>query len=447
MFTSTASIFTQPDQIKVYKYRWVIIFIFLLNIAVNCFQTMQFTIISDVVIKYYEVDSFLVDLSGLIFFIAFIPFFVPIGYIIEKNSLKTTTLISTGLTAAGAVLKIFVNSPERFYLVMMAQFLCAIAQTFLVVLPSEVACAWFDAKEVSTACALGLLGTQIGLALGMTIPSWLIKGSDNKDQVSEEMFTLFIYNAAICILMFTLVWIFFRSRPPLPPSQSQADLVSADKGNKMPVLTAFKGFLKNKDFMIVLLSLGVPYGIWTTFGIVINRIYMHYIPDGGDNDVSFITFAAVISGGCFGNIFFGYVLDKTHQFKIVSLLVLLANTLSTVAQVITMEMGSRTGSFISISLNGFFSGSLIVLSYEYAAEKTYPVPEAYGATAMNIMYAISALLLVVILDLVFDSVGFLTGFIIITVSLALSTMGIYFISPELKRRDANLMKKEKELRF
>ncbi|KAF7277493.1 hypothetical protein GWI33_007079 [Rhynchophorus ferrugineus] len=70
--------------IKVLKYRWVILAIFDLISILNFMQLLQFSIISNIVSKYYDVEDFYVDLTGLVFFISYILLFYPIGYLIEK---------------------------------------------------------------------------------------------------------------------------------------------------------------------------------------------------------------------------------------------------------------------------------------------------------------------------------------------------------------------------
>lgn len=49
-----------------------------------------------------------------------------------------------------------------FYLAIIGQVPTAVGQVFLWSLPTKLATTWFGPEEVSTACAIGVLGTQLG---------------------------------------------------------------------------------------------------------------------------------------------------------------------------------------------------------------------------------------------------------------------------------------------
>ncbi|KAL3280219.1 hypothetical protein HHI36_017718 [Cryptolaemus montrouzieri] len=378
------------DYIKLYKYRWIIIVIYGLFNAINYFQSFLFNVIANIIEDYYGVDETLTQLSGLVFMIAFIFIFIPVGYFIEKTSLRTASLVGAGLTALGNCLKLLAISPDSFYWILISQTICAIAQVFMLLTPSKLASVWFGAEEVSTACAIGLFGTQM----------------------------------------------VFRSKPPTPPSFSQAKL-STTQDDKMTYWVATKGFLKNKDYLIVLFTIGIGYGIWNSFGILVNQIFLQAFPDDDSSEVGILTSITCISGGCFGTMIFGYILDKTHKFKLVAFTVLLANTLASIGQAVCFVNSYKLGVMIIVPINGFFCGSLFVIGFEYAIETTYPTPEPFGAGILNAMVNISAILYVFIYSAV-ANMSFVLGQAIFVVSLALATVATLFISPELRRRNANL---------
>lgn len=47
-------------------------------------QWIQYSIITDIVMKYYKVDAFLVDMTSMIYMITYIPFIFPASYILDK---------------------------------------------------------------------------------------------------------------------------------------------------------------------------------------------------------------------------------------------------------------------------------------------------------------------------------------------------------------------------
>lgn len=60
------------------------------------------------------------------------------------------------------IVKIFCDDTNRIYIVMIGQVLCAIGQVYMISIPSKLATTWFGPQEVSRACALAVLGTQLG---------------------------------------------------------------------------------------------------------------------------------------------------------------------------------------------------------------------------------------------------------------------------------------------
>ncbi|KAL3269456.1 hypothetical protein HHI36_008526 [Cryptolaemus montrouzieri] len=423
--------------IKLDSYRWIIEVIFATYCGINFFQFLQFTIMANITEKYYNVSSTMADCTGLVFMFGFILLFIPVGHIIENTNLRTVAIISTGLTAFGTILKLFAASPTGFYLVLTAQTLCGVGQVFMISIFSKVACVWFGSDEVSTACGIGIMGSQTGLALGALTPSLLVPNSNDMDEITKGLKKLFLLDNLLSIPIFIIVLVFFRSKPESPPSHSQTQFYSGKNYEKIQYLDAFRGFLKNSDYLLIVICFGVPFGIYNSIGIIVNEMYLHYFPEDGKN-VGVLTLMAIISGGVFGTIIFGYILDKTHKFKSVSFLVLTMNFATWVMVIICFHCRFVLATFFVVPLNGFFCESLMVIGFEYAIETTYPTPEAFGASFLNASIYIFAIINVFLMEFIFKNQGFFVAMMIIALFYALSACTILFVSPNLRRRNANL---------
>jgi MFS transporter, FLVCR family, feline leukemia virus subgroup C receptor-related protein len=66
-----------------------------------------------------------------------------------------------GGTCIGSWLKVFSIAPDRFWVTFVGQTIVALSQTYVLSIPVPMAATWFSAKEVSTACSLGLLGAPV----------------------------------------------------------------------------------------------------------------------------------------------------------------------------------------------------------------------------------------------------------------------------------------------
>nr|CAI5826100.1 unnamed protein product [Callosobruchus analis] len=451
------------SETKVYIYRWIILLLFCLCNLINFMQFLQFTIVSDVTQRYYNVDASLVDATGLIFFVTYILFFLPISYLIEKSiqahfncfrdifegkydfitvsetwlkpnipnsvidlnnynlyrkdrlikrggglaSLRVTLISSISLTAAGSLVKLFSNDPDRFYLVLIGQGLCGIGQVYLMSIPSKLASTWFGSEEVSTACAIGILGSQLGKRP-------LIVNTSDKILKKNQ----------ICELLRTLEY-----------TENRVTVLGIE--NQEPFLKNCKDLMKNQDFILILISLGIFNGIWNSFGILVNTIYLKYFPDGG-TDVGIITLCSIISGGCIGSVIFGIILDKTHKFKKTTIAAMIFATVTFAVCIYMFVTKSRLATFFATPLFGFFIASTLVISFEYALEVTYPIPESISCSVLNAAIFLFAIICTLTFEALFDAIDYIYTFVFILVLMLGCTALIYFISGNLRRRDANL---------
>ncbi|XP_015838801.2 heme transporter FLVCR2 isoform X1 [Tribolium castaneum] len=437
--------------VKVYKYRWIILLIFCFFSSINFLQFFQYSIISNITVKYYDVEDTLVDFTGLIFMISFILLCLPANQFIEKYNLRNTALLSSGLTTLGNLVKLFSISRDRFYVVIIGQVLCAIAQVFMTSVPSKLASTWFGPDEVSTACAVAIFGSHIGLAIGCFMPSSLVRNSDNLDKIGGDFMTLQIINGFITVASFIAVLLFFRAKPPLPPSQSQVAIIDAEKPS---IISIIKQMINNRDYLLLVVVIGSSNGLYSSFGILFNSVYLHYFP-GSETAVGIIAALTVVAGGCIGSIIFGYVLDKWHHFKyfpqtvthsynfisrLTTFFIVFFAAVTFSLQIVLMEAKAQLATYFTIPLFGFFIGSTLLVGFEFATELMYPLPEAAACSVLNTFIFIFSVSYTLIFGALYDSIGFIATNMIIVVVLTLSSLLVYFIRPNLRRREANMNK-------
>uniref|UniRef100_A0A0C9RAG2 C09D4.1_0 protein n=1 Tax=Fopius arisanus TaxID=64838 RepID=A0A0C9RAG2_9HYME len=75
---------TQVVETKIYRRRWLVLAIFVLYSASNAMQWIQFSIIGNIIQDYYNVSSFAVDMTSMIYMITYIPFIFPASYLLDK---------------------------------------------------------------------------------------------------------------------------------------------------------------------------------------------------------------------------------------------------------------------------------------------------------------------------------------------------------------------------
>lgn len=153
-------------ETKLYKRRWAMLLIFCAYSMSNGFMWLQYSIISDIVMRFYGTDSEAIDWFSMSYFVAYIPLILPATLLLDKRGLREILLIGSGFNTIGGWIRAGAVDPDMYALAFFGQFICAVASVFILGIPSKLASLWFGEKEVSTACSIGVLGNQVCLSLG-----------------------------------------------------------------------------------------------------------------------------------------------------------------------------------------------------------------------------------------------------------------------------------------
>lgn len=157
------------NEPKVYKRRWIIVFLFCLYSTSNAYQWIHLNIIGNIINKYYNESlpentfqrETAIDWLSMIYMLAYIPLIFPSTFLLNKKGLRIVAICGAFLNCLGAWLKVACVSEDRFPVLMFAQTVCAIAQIFILGLPAQIAAVWFGPNEVSTATSIGVFGNQV----------------------------------------------------------------------------------------------------------------------------------------------------------------------------------------------------------------------------------------------------------------------------------------------
>lgn len=150
---------SQPTRL--YKRRWFIVCLFSSYSLCNSFQWIQYGIINNIFMRFYNVNTFTIDWMSMIYMLTYIPFIFPVTWLLDKKGLRVIALVATALNCAGTWVKVASVRPDLFAVTMLGQFCCSLAQVFILGMPSRIASVWFGSEEVSTACSIGVFGNQV----------------------------------------------------------------------------------------------------------------------------------------------------------------------------------------------------------------------------------------------------------------------------------------------
>ncbi|XP_058808500.1 heme transporter FLVCR2 [Phymastichus coffea] len=370
---------TQAIETKIYARRWLVLGIFVLYSASNSMQWIQYSIISNLIVQYYDVLNFSVEMTSMIYMITYIPFIFPASYFLDRFGLRYAALLGALGTCVGSWIKVVSVSPNKFWIGFAGHTVVAVSQTFILSVPARLAAVWFGPDQVSSACSIGVFGNQLGIAIGFLFPPMLVPDSKDNGVIGQGLQLMF-YIVAICTSVILLLLIlFFKDKPPLPPSPAQA--VQRESEASESFFLSIKRLVTNSGYLLLLLSYAVNVGIFYAISTLLNNIVLTHFP-GHTMDAGRIGLT-IVCAGMLGSVVCGVILDKTHRFKETTLGVYVFSFLGMILFTFTLDVGSIVVVYVTAGLLGFFMTGYLPVGFEFAAELTYPEPEGTSAGLLN----------------------------------------------------------------
>ncbi|KAK4879357.1 hypothetical protein RN001_007503 [Aquatica leii] len=357
--------------IKTYPKRWTMLMLSVLSSALINMQWIQYSVIADIISKYYNVSYEAVNWTSLVYSLLYIPMAIPGSYFLDKFGLRNAVLTSTMLACLGAWVKIFSIPQNMFWVVLLGQTIIATSAMFVVSTSAAIAATWFGSKEKSTACSIGIFGGELGVAIGFLIPSLVVTSDSNDATVGRNLFIMLLVIAVITTILFVAQLIFFEEQPWLPPSNSEVEK-RCNKTPKINLCKILKQFVTHQSFMIHVISNSIGFGINIAVLALLNQILSCYYTDASiqTGRIGLIT----VLSGMLGTVLCGMVLDKYYQYKTQLLVIQFCSIL--VSILFTFALGSNIYIIYGVSaLLGFFWSSIQPIGYETAIELIYPHSE------------------------------------------------------------------------
>ncbi|KAG3258121.1 feline leukemia virus subgroup C cellular receptor 1, transcript variant X1 [Ictidomys tridecemlineatus] len=361
--------------------RFVVLLIFSLYSLVNAFQWIQYSIISNVFQGFYSVSLLHIDWLSMVYMLAYVPLIFPATWLLDTKGLRLTALLGSGLNCLGAWVKCGSVQQHLFWVTMLGQCLCSVAQVFILGLPSHIASVWFGPKEVSTACATAVLGNQLGTAVGFLLPPVLVPNTQNDTVLLAHNISIMFYGTSgVATLLFILTAIAFKEKPPYPPSQAQAAIQDSPP-EEYSYKKSIRNLFKNIPFVLLLISYGIMTGAFYSVSTLLNQMILtHY--EGEEVNAGRIGLTLVVAG-MVGSILCGLWLDYTKTYKQTTLIVYILSFIGMVIFTFTLDLGYIIIVFVTGGILGFFMTGYLPLGFEFAVEITYPESEGTSSGLLN----------------------------------------------------------------
>ncbi|XP_042602361.1 feline leukemia virus subgroup C receptor-related protein 2-like isoform X1 [Cyprinus carpio] len=423
-----------PPETRLYKKRWVIVFLFSLYSLCNSYQWIQYGIINNIFMRFYGVDSFTIDWMSMIYMLTYIPLIFPVAWLLDKKGLRVIALVAAALNCTGTWIKVASARPDLFPVTFLGQFTCSVAQVFILGMPSRIASVWFGSEEVSTACSIGVFGNQLGIAIGFLVPPILVPNVDDLDELAAHIRVMFYITAGVATFLFVLVVIVFQERPDIPPTHAQAAARRMSPENYSYTASIHR-LLRNKAFILLVITYGLNVGCFYAVSTLLNRMIIEHYP-GEEVNAGRIGLTIVIAG-MVGSLICGIWLDRSKTYKQTTLAVYLMSLVGMVLYAFTLDLGHLWVVFITAGTLGFFMTGYLPLGFEFAVELTFPESEGTSSGLLNCSAQVFGIIFTICQGKIMDSFNTLAGNLFLCAFLLIGTIITACIKSDLRRQLAN----------
>ncbi|KYQ54727.1 Feline leukemia virus subgroup C receptor-related protein 2 [Trachymyrmex zeteki] len=423
-----------PLKLKVYKKRWLMLIIYMIYSGVNTSQWIEYSIITNVVTRYYGVSSMMVDWTSMLYMALYATFIFPASYVTDKCGLRWTTIIGASINCLGAWIKTFSIQSDRFYIVFIGQSIVALAQTMVLPLPGRLAAQWFPPTQLSTATSLGIFGTQLGIALGFLLGPIIVKNHNNLDDIGKDLTRLCWMIAIVSTIVLALVLTLFQNGPKLPPSETRALQKLNRTEKREEFIGPIKRLCRNKNYIMLCNSYGLNVGVLNAVSTLLNQIFLTHF-ENGEEDAGRIGLAIILTGMA-GSVSFGIILDKTHKFKQTAMTVYFLTFCGQILFTVFTCMGIKWMVYVSAIFLGYFMSGYLAMGFDLCTEFTYPESENIPAGLLNITSSIYGIILIISLGLLMNTYGDIPVHIGLCLALLLGFILTAITKDEQRRQDA-----------
>jgi MFS family permease len=381
-------------QESVSPYRWVVLIVFMLNVAMSQIMWMTFAPIArDAAAVFTGGDVDMVDLLAVLAMLAWLPFAIPAAWCIDTLGFRKGAGIGVVLVGVCGFLRIF--APDyTWLLVCMAG--CAIAQPFVLNAFTKLASNWFPAEEETLATGLITMSLFIGFAIVMFATDFILAGYRDAGQVKQGIDVILWAYGIPALAGMILFLLLVKDKPALPPNP-----IAAEK--KVSMTVGLKALFRNRDFLLLLGLFFIGVG---SFNAILTKIDVMFVDRVLDIDSALapgIIGGLMVIGGMCGAVVLSALSDKFHKRKI---FLILAAGMAVPFTILLTYLTSIVLLGIAGFVFGFFLISAMPVGLTYAVERTHPVPEATSNGILMLSGQISGLPIVLFFDMTLITVLF-----------------------------------------
>jgi MFS family permease len=386
---------------KSYRYRWVVLAVYMYVSALTQLYWLNFAAIETFVEERFSIPASTVMWFTLVFPLVQVVLSMPAGMVIDRKGFKYGVGIGALFTGVFAMIRL-VNT-DSFTILLISQIGIAIGQPFVLNGVTKLVMTWFPQKEEATAVGLGSLALLVGMMVGLGATPALVQFLG-----FESMLLIYGVLGVLGILLFFLL---VKPGPATPPREVEAQ-------QEVTGWQGIKQILKIRDFVILgfiaLIGIGVFNGLATWLEKILNELHQIAMTDAG------IISAILILSGIIGCIVIPMLSDKIMKRKPFLLLASAVGTVSILALMVAKGFASNMVNGIFL---GFFLISALPIMLTMSAEITGARFAGISVGYLQLLGNAAAVAIVPIME----SMRNTTGQFVLPLAFIAGLLGISFI--------------------
>ena len=375
------------------KYRWVMLAVLMALTIVIEMQWLTHAAIARPAEVFYgsqiERHNWLgVDNLALIYMIVYVVLALPVSWVIARFGLKNGLKVGALLTGVFSLWKGFRG--DSLTVVTLAQLGLATAQPFILNSVTTLTDQWFPIKERAMAAGFTVLAQFIGILLVMVVTPMLVVTNPADDSYGKGTASALMFYGIASAIIAALAFMLVRH----PPASLGETAKSEDQ--TLAVSSALITLLNNRDMQIGLFLFMVGLGIFNAVSSLTDAISASLNIDDSDGMIA----TMMILGGMLGSVIFPVFSDFFRRRKSVLVLCVTGMLPGLAGLAFAGDLSPSPDTIYTIALCstailGFFTLGAGPVGFQYIAEVTRPVPEAFSQGMVLLAGQISGMVLVV----------------------------------------------------
>jgi len=288
----------EAEEYQQYGYRWVVLLVYGLVLAVQAFLWISFAPIESSVEEVLGVSETLVRLLALIGPVMFVFLGSYAGELSDRRGFKFAVSLGAIIITVFGIIRAIVphvidSGDAQYWIILVCQAVIGAGAVFILVNLSKMPIKWFREENRATAIGLATLFFYLGTAIGIPLVNALAGIPEETTDVavmSAGMNRVLWVTAAIMAVVTILFILFTKENPPTPSGPVPEEA-------KLGIWEALKRFMSLPTFRALALVSLIGYGVYIGLTVTMEKIIGYH---GFSSSFATIVAAAITFGGIIG---------------------------------------------------------------------------------------------------------------------------------------------------